>query len=187
MPLASKSVVIKTLELPFLNSFIINSRWSWSMPPCRTETTKLSFRNFSARSSTYYLWLEKIMHCWISRFLYSSTRVKNFLSSLSMGMQNCLIPSKVSCSFFTRIVSGFLMNFLVISKIERGIVAEKSPTWMSAGMRLNIYLICSSNPWPNMLSASSKTISLSDYVRRICRFIISWTLPGVPTTIWTPS
>jgi len=38
-------------------------------------------------------------------------------------------------------VAGSLMNFLVISKISGGMVAENSPTWISPGIKEKISLI----------------------------------------------
>jgi len=41
-----------------------------------------------------------------------------------MAIKNYLIPSSVNSSFFTKILAGSLINYLVISKISYGIVAE---------------------------------------------------------------
>ena len=58
------------------------------------------------------------------RVSYKSHNVSNFHSSLSTATKNCLIPSSVNSSRFTRIRIGSDMNLLVISRISCGSVAE---------------------------------------------------------------
>lgn len=125
-----------------------------------------------------------------------------------------LIPSKVSSSFFTRILTGFLMNFFVTSSTSSGMVAESRTTcnsvcdpvimWLSAeacdiickragdhtcvslGINLNTLYIWSLKPRESISSASSSTNILMLDGSRDFLWIISWTLPGVPTTTCTP-
>jgi len=58
IPLANKSVVIKTLVVPVLNSFIIKSLLSYSIAPCIEDTTNYYDVNFSLSSSTFCLVLQ---------------------------------------------------------------------------------------------------------------------------------
>lgn len=187
IPLANKSVEINTREEPVLNSYMIRSLQSDSIALWMELMVKFySFIDLD-RLSTDCLVLQQMIHYWISRLLYNSIRVSNLNCSLSMATQNYLIPSRVNSSFLTKILAGFLMKLSVISRMNLGIVALQSPTQISEGMREKTSLIQSSKPLLNISSASSKIIILRCQVQRQLRFIMSTTLPGVPTTICTPS
>ena len=56
---------------------------------------------------------------------------KHLPTSLSTWTKNCLIPSRVSSSFLTRIRMGLRINFVVTSSTSWGIVAESRTTWNS--------------------------------------------------------
>mmetsp|Transcript_16152 Transcript_16152/g.35786 ORF Transcript_16152/g.35786 Transcript_16152/m.35786 type:complete len:200 (-) Transcript_16152:412-1011(-) len=128
-----------------------------------------------------------MMACVMVRVEYRSHSVSNFHSSLSIAMKNCLIPSRVSSSFLTRMVMGSRMNFCVTSSTSRGIVAEKMVTCTVSGMYLNTSYICSLKPLESISSASSSTNRDTSSSRRARLLIISYTRPGVPTTTCTPS
>ena len=64
---------------------------------------------------------------------YKSHSVSNFHSSFSTATKNCLIPSSVSSSRFTRMRIGSVMNLEVISSTSTGSVAETNTTCVSGG------------------------------------------------------
>merc|ERR1719483_1670644 len=87
------------------------------------------------------------MMAWvIVKVSYRSQRVSNLYSSRSTATENCLIPSRVSCSFLTRILTGSRMNLDVMFKISIGMVAENKQTCTFATPYHPLYQICLSNP-----------------------------------------
>ncbi len=78
------------------------------------------------------------------------------------------------------------MYFFVKLRIGRGIVAENSSVWRSAGRFFMISSMSSTKPMSSISSASSITRNLIVSSLIVARRIWSSNLPGVPITIWTP-
>ena len=150
-------------------------------------------------SSTFLRVLQKTTVGWVKlSFVYRSDKVSSF-ESFVIIMKNCWIPSRVSCSFLTRILTGSCMKSR--TKLEEGsMVAERNTTCMSWGRsRFKTDAVASGGGGLpllkgkgdlsfrcNISSASSiiRILIFSDL--RASRFIKSNTRPEVPTTMWTP-
>lgn len=67
---------------------------------------------------------------------YKSQSVSNFQASFSTATKNYLIPSNVSSSLFTRILTGSSINLVVISSISCGRVALTTTHYVPYGKYL---------------------------------------------------
>ena len=65
-------------------------------------------------------------------------------------------------------------------------VAEKRRVCLSSGVSLSILVMSSTKPMSSISSASSRTTTWTYFSFRVPLSIWSITLPGVPTTTWTP-
>ena len=92
----------------------------------------------------------------------------------------------VSSFLTTLIILASFWNFLAISMIGLGIVAEKRTVCLSSGVSVRIVSISSRNPISSISSASSN-ITI-DTESNLTVFLLIWSItrPGVPTIICTP-
>jgi len=93
IPRANKSVVIKILDEPVLNSFKMTLRDSESRSPCVADTVKSLERNWSVSQSTFFLVLQK------NHSLSDIERIVKIAQRIQFPLFPLAIDEKLSYSF----------------------------------------------------------------------------------------
>jgi hypothetical protein len=71
-------------------------------------------------------------------------------------------------------------------RVRSSMVADQRLACLSSGVYLRIHSMSSMNPMSSILSASSMTSDLIFPSSKVPLLMWSMSLPGVPTTMWTP-